>query len=128
MTDAAAVGARQSAAIPPACQIQPEARHGEPLLPRERIWQVVAAIPRGRVATYGQIARLAGLPSHARYVGRTLGNLPPGSRLPWHRVVNARLRISPRDDGAMSAQKALLENEGISFVGSRVAREHLWDY
>ncbi len=86
----------------------------------------MAAIPRGRVATYGQIARLAGMPSHARYVGRTLSRLPAGSRLPWHRVLNASLRISLRDDRAMREQRRRLEREGVTFVGPRVARVHLW--
>lgn len=88
---------------------------------------MVAAIPRGRVATYGQIAELAGMPRHARLVGRTLSNLPNGSRLPWHRVVNAGLRIAERgDDRAMHQQRRLLEREGVSFVGSRITRNHLW--
>ena len=109
--------------------MEPEKSAGEPFDPRERIWQVVAAIPRGRVATYGQVARLAGMPSHARYVGRTLSNLPSGTRLPWHRVVNASLCISPRtDDAAVAAQRARLEQEGVSFVGPRIARQHLWDH
>ena len=95
--------------------------------PRERIWQVVAMIPRGKVATYGQIAALAGMPSHARYVGRTLRDLPHGSNLPWHRVINASLKISLRTTGdSHSLQKQRLEAEGISFVGPRVARLHRW--
>jgi methylated-DNA-protein-cysteine methyltransferase-like protein len=106
---------------------QTTAPHGEPLTPEERIWQVVAAIPRGQVATYGQIAELAGMPRHARLVGRTLSNLPNGSRLPWHRVVNAGLRIAQRgDDRAMHEQRRRLEREGVSFVGMRIPRDHLW--
>ena len=94
-----------------------------------RIYSVVNKIPPGRVATYGQVARLAGMPSHARFVGRTLSDLPSGTRLPWHRVVNASLRISRRADGAaVAAQRSLLEKEGVSFVGSRIARQHLWDH
>ena len=96
--------------------------------PQERVWQIVAAIPRGRVATYGQIAALAGMPRHARLVGRTLSQLPAGSRLPWHRVVNAGMRLSPRgDDRAMVEQRRRLEREGVGFVGSRIPRQHLWD-
>jgi len=96
--------------------------------PQERIWQVVAMIPCGKVATYGQIAALAGMPSHARYVGRTLGNLPNASKLPWHRVINASLKISLRSDSRnpQKLQKLRLEAEGISFVGPRVARQHRW--
>jgi methylated-DNA-protein-cysteine methyltransferase related protein len=98
-----------------------------PLTAQERIWQVVAAIPRGRVATYGQVASLAGLPRRARLVGHVLGNLPGGSRLPWHRVVNAALRISPRgDDRGMHEQRRRLEREGVAFVGPRIARGCLW--
>ncbi len=90
---------------------------------------MVAAIPRGRVATYGEVAELAGMPRHARLVGRTLANLPTGSRLPWHRVVNASLRISERgDDRAMSEQRRRLEREGVTFVGPRVARAHRWNH
>jgi methylated-DNA-protein-cysteine methyltransferase related protein len=95
--------------------------------PAERIWQVVHMIPRGRVASYGQVARLAGMPRHARLVGRVLSNLPARTRLPWHRVVNAAMQIAIRgDDRAMSEQRRLLEREGVSFVGARVVREHLW--
>ena len=61
----------------------------------QRIWQVVALIPPGRVATYGDVARQAGMPGAARRVGRALGALPAGTRLPWHRLINARGRISP---------------------------------
>jgi len=94
----------------------------------ERIWQVVALIPRGRVATYGQVAALAGMPRHARLVGRTLRDLPDGTRLPWHRVVNATLRISQRrgSDGH-TEQRRRLEAEGISFVGERIPRQFRWE-
>jgi methylated-DNA-protein-cysteine methyltransferase-like protein len=93
----------------------------------ERIWQVIRLVPRGRVVTYGQVAALAGLPGRARLVGRTLGRLPAGSRLPWHRVVNASLKISVRaDDRAMVEQRRRLEREGVTFVGPRVPRAHLW--
>ncbi len=99
------------------------------MTPEERIWQVVAAIPRGRVATYGQVASLAGMPRHARLVGRTLANLPSGTRLPWHRVVNAALRLSARaDDRAVHEQRQRLEREGVTFVGPRVARVHRWEH
>lgn len=81
-----------------------------------RIWAVVRRIPRGRVATYGQIARLAGLPGHARQVGYALHDLPSGSRVPWHRVINAQGRISRRADGSAGIdQRMLLLNEGVWF-------------
>ncbi len=61
-----------------------------------RIYAVVRRIPRGRVATYGQIAELAGLPGHARQVGYALHALPDGTAVPWHRVLNARGALSLR--------------------------------
>ncbi len=95
--------------------------------PEERIWQVVAMIPPGKVATYGQVAALAGMPAHARFVGRTLANLPSGTGLPWHRVVNAGLGISIREgSGGDALQRRRLEREGVEFVGQRVARGCRW--
>lgn len=77
-----------------------------------RIYGAVARIPRGRVATYGQIAALAGLPGRARQVGYALHALPEGSPVPWQRVVNARGEISlPGHAGAR--QRALLRAEGV---------------
>jgi methylated-DNA-protein-cysteine methyltransferase related protein len=84
----------------------------------ELIWSAVRRIPRGRVATYGQIAELAGLEGHARQVGYALHNLPERSDVPWHRVVNARGEISPRTAGdSHELQKMLLESEGVVFDG-----------
>ena len=60
----------------------------------ERIWKEVARIPKGQVASYGGIARRAGLPRRARLVGHALKVAPAGLRLPWHRVINARGAIS----------------------------------
>jgi methylated-DNA-protein-cysteine methyltransferase related protein len=90
----------------------------------------VARIPRGRVATYGQVAALAGLPRHAREVGRVLGALPPGSQLPWQRVINAAGRPSPRGVLADERHQRLrLEGEGVEFDGrGRVELERFgWD-
>lgn len=82
-----------------------------------RIYAVVRRIPRGRVATYGQVAALAGLPRHARQVGYALFALPDGDRVtPWQRVVNSRGEISFRDHpDVMSRQRALLEREKVVF-------------
>ena len=82
-----------------------------------KIYAVVARIPIGRVATYGQVARLAGLPSHARLVGYALSALPEGSSLPWHRVVNAQGRISARSTGSGMdvVQRLRLKREKVSF-------------
>jgi methylated-DNA-protein-cysteine methyltransferase-like protein len=81
-----------------------------------RIYTVVASIPAGRVASYGQIAELAGLPRQARQVGYALSALPAGHALPWHRVINARGEISVRSRAAAAAeQRARLEAEGVAF-------------
>lgn len=78
------------------------------------IYSVVRRIPRGRVATYGQVASLAGLAGHARQVGYALNALPDGTVVPWHRVVNAAGRISTRAvPGGELVQQLLLEKEGV---------------
>jgi methylated-DNA-protein-cysteine methyltransferase-like protein len=87
------------------------------------IYQVVRRIPRGRVASYGQVARLAGLPGRARQVGYAMFALPKGSRVPWHRVINAEGRVSRRRvPGAELTQRMLLEKEGVRFgAGGRIS-------
>lgn len=83
-----------------------------------RVWVVVSQIPDGRVATYGQIAALAGIAgrSAARQVGYALAALQPATDVPWHRVVNARGELSPRaNPDAVAVQRMLLEEEGIGF-------------
>ena len=81
-----------------------------------RLLAVVRRIPRGRVASYGQVATLAGLPRYARHVGYALYALPEGAPLPWHRVVNARGAISLRGfGGAAETQAIRLAGEGIEF-------------
>ena len=88
---------------------------------RRRIHAVVRRIPHGKVATYGQIAALAGLPRHARQVGYAMRDLPQGSDLPWHRVLNARGEVSTRAaTGWEDVQRDLLEQEGIELAGERV--------
>lgn len=91
----------------------------------QRIYAVVSRIPRGRVATYGQVARLAGLPGHARQVGYALHALEPEERVPWHRVINARGEISLRAaPGWEGVQRRSLEREGVRFdAGGRVSLE-----
>ena len=80
----------------------------------ERIYAVVARIPEGRVATYGQVAALAGLGRAARQVGYALHSLPDGSDLPWHRVINSRGEVSPRAmPGWDGYQRHLLQEEGV---------------
>jgi methylated-DNA-protein-cysteine methyltransferase-like protein len=96
----------------------------------DEIYTVVAAIPRGRVATYGQVAELAGLPRRARMVGYALRHLPDGSGVPWHRVVNASGEISHRGrPDSERDQKTLLMAEGVEFNRlDRISlREYRWD-
>lgn len=81
-----------------------------------RIHAVIRRIPHGRVATYGQVAALAGLPRQPRLVGYALHALPSSTTVPWHRVINARGMISIRSNGGPSlSQRLLLEREGIAF-------------
>ncbi len=82
----------------------------------QRIYDVVERIPRGRVATYGQVAVLAGLPGHARQVGYALHRTPDERDLPWQRVINARGEVSSRAEPMFEGiQRDLLEAEGIVF-------------
>ncbi len=96
---------------------------------RSRIWQAVHAIPSGRVSTYGEIARVAGLPGRARLVGRVLSQLPEGTRLPWHRVLNASGRIAVRGGGeALQAERLRAEGVLSATTGAGVPRIDLSRY
>lgn len=97
----------------------------------ERIYAIVRKIPAGRVATYGQVATLAGIDGHARQVGYALHHLPERSNVPWHRVVNARGEISPRSAGdSHELQRMLLEGEGVEFSrdGRIALRTFQWSF
>lgn len=90
------------------------------------VYRAVQLIPKGRIATYGQIAGIAGFPGAARQVGYALSALETGTRVPWHRVVNARGAISKRSGGwdAEVTQRLLLESEGIEFdAAGRICME-----
>jgi methylated-DNA-protein-cysteine methyltransferase related protein len=94
------------------------------------IYHIVRQIPSGRVATYGQIAAMAGFPRHSRFVGRALANAPTSMNIPWHRVVNAQGKISIRGmDGSDDFQLILLEEEGIEFgLNKRISMKRFqWD-
>lgn len=80
------------------------------------VYGLVRRIPAGCVTTYGDIARLLGRPRAARQVGYALAALDDDSDVPWHRVVNAQGRISPRGSGGSDElQRLLLEDEGVHF-------------
>ncbi|MBJ3814833.1 MGMT family protein [Shimwellia pseudoproteus] len=85
----------------------------------QRVWQIVAAIPEGRVTTYGDVALLAGSPRAARQVGGVLKRLPEGSLLPWHRVVNRHGAISLTGPDLQRQRQALLA-EGIMVSGDGI--------
>lgn len=92
---------------------------------RNDVLNIVGQIPCGSVTTYGHIAALAGWPSHARMVGRTLRYTPGAEQLPCHRVVNAVGRTAP----GWSRQRPLLEAEGVTFLpnGRVDMKRHLWE-
>jgi methylated-DNA-protein-cysteine methyltransferase-like protein len=94
----------------------------------EAIWHVVCAIPRGRAATYGAVARAAGLPGRARQAGFALKNVPEDMHVPWHRVVGAGGRIVfPRASRAAREQARRLRAEGVAVRGGRIDRHALTD-
>ncbi len=97
---------------------RPRPRAYSPLY--QRIWETVRRIPRGRVATYGQVAMLAGRPGQPRLVGYALHSLPEGVNVPWHRVINAKGEISTRATAIVTGeemiQQVLLEREGVRFL------------
>jgi len=108
--------------------VAPERRAPAPAY--RRIYAVVRRIPRGRVATYGQVAALAGLAGHARQVGYALHALEDGSGVPWQRVINARGEISPRAEPFYEPlQRAMIEAEGVVFdARGRVdLRRYRWE-
>jgi methylated-DNA-protein-cysteine methyltransferase-like protein len=91
----------------------------------QRFYSIIQQIPSGCVATYGQVAELAGLPGCARMVGRTLSQLPSGSQLPWHRIIAASGKISlPEDSESFLKQKEKLLIDGIEINHNRVNLNH----
>ncbi|SDB85717.1 methylated-DNA-protein-cysteine methyltransferase related protein [Acinetobacter marinus] len=88
----------------------------------EQILAVVALIPYGKVASYGQVARMAGLPKHARLVGKVLGNIDDRSTLPWYRVVNAqgKIRTTMLTEKGQNLQQQLLLAEGVLVKNEKI--------
>lgn len=95
---------------------------------REAIFQILTLIPKGKVATYGQVASSAGLGRAARFVGTTLKQQPEDSKLPWHRVINSKGTLAfPPNHPNLARQKSLLLDEGIEFKGNKVdLKRFLW--
>ena len=89
------------------------------------VYTHIHQIPFGHTMSYGQIARLAGYPNHARQVGKTLKNLPKDTQLPWHRVINAQGKISfPQDSEQYNEQLKRLQNEGVAIKNGRIAKKY----
>ncbi|MDQ8934669.1 MGMT family protein [Acinetobacter rudis] len=93
------------------------------------ILAVVQLVPKGKVASYGQIAKLAGLPKHARLVGRVLSRLDAKSELPWYRVLNSQgvIRVEKCNTQGENIQCLKLMQEGVTVVNGRVnMKTFLW--
>jgi methylated-DNA-protein-cysteine methyltransferase-like protein len=92
-----------------------------------KVYRLVQQIPRGRVLTYGALAKVLRLRGGARTAGRAMASTPSGKGIPWHRVVGERGKILIRGPYAM-LQKKLLESEGVKLIESRVdLKLHAWN-
>ena len=97
------------------------------MTPEQRIFTILADVPAGKVVAYGQLARMAGLPGRARWVGRLMGQLPQDSTLPWHRVMKSSGDLAfSEQDPRFQKQQRLLENEGIQVISGKVAQHYFW--
>jgi methylated-DNA-protein-cysteine methyltransferase related protein len=94
----------------------------------ERALEIIKAIPKGKVMTYGQIATLAGSPRGARQVVRILHSMSDKYQLPWHRVINAKGEVGIQDEELFIEQKFRLESEGIKFNGDRKINLERYQY
>lgn len=96
--------------------------------PKEAIYHVLRSVPPGKVATYGQVAKLAGLGKAARYVGTTLKKLPSDTQLPWHRVIGSQGKISlPVHHPSRARQQSLLLDEGVAVIDGKIdLKVFLW--
>lgn len=88
----------------------------------QKIWQVVLAVPKGKVVSYGQVAEMAGLGKQARYIGRALAKLPEGHSVPWYRVIRSNGQIAfPESSDSYREQVGRLEAEGVEVLNGRVS-------
>jgi methylated-DNA-protein-cysteine methyltransferase-like protein len=86
-----------------------------------KIWRTVQLIPLGKVASYGQIADLAGLPGWARLVGKSLGYVPKGMQVPWYRVLRSNGQIAfPAGSEQSQQQTGLLQQDDVTVFNNRV--------
>ena len=99
-----------------------------PFTPTE-IWYLLSRIPEGHVVTYGQLAAMAGARGYARVIGNILKQLPTGTDLPWHRVINSKGEISfPQDSSRYNEQKRRLEQEGITLLSGKISlKDYGWE-
>ena len=96
--------------------------------PYQQIWKTAQLIPKGKVAGYGQIADLAGLPGRARMVGKALGGSPDNEDVPWHRVLRSNGQIAfPAGSEQAELQKGLLQEEGVVVLNNRVSMKQ-WQW
>lgn len=92
-----------------------------------QIWHTISQIPPGKVASYGQIADLAGLPGRARLVGQALQQTPTSMRLPWHRVLRSDRSLAFAAGSAQAlTQRQLLLAEGVVFKGNKASHDAVW--
>ncbi|HYL84357.1 MAG TPA: MGMT family protein [Candidatus Angelobacter sp.] len=92
----------------------------------DHVYRFVQRIPRGKVLTYGGLARILHLPGGARTAGRAMAATPSGKGVPWHRILGERGKILIREPYA-SLQRKLLASEGVTLIESRVdLKQHLW--
>ncbi|USH01690.1 MGMT family protein [Grimontia kaedaensis] len=94
----------------------------------DQIYAVLIQIPSGKVTTYGDVAKLAGFPRHARHVGKLLGSLPKDSKLPWFRVINSSGMISLKGESFIRQREKLLD-DGVEVKesGAVSLRRFRWD-
>ncbi|SJZ49896.1 O6-methylguanine-DNA methyltransferase [Vibrio cincinnatiensis] len=93
----------------------------------QQIFAIIHQIPFGQVATYGQIAKMAGYPGYARHVGKVLGKLPEATRLPWFRVINSRGEISlSGQDKERQRTQLMAENIAVSEKGKVRLKQYQW--
>ncbi|MFT5881385.1 MAG: methylated-DNA-protein-cysteine methyltransferase-like protein [Moritella sp.] len=94
----------------------------------EQVFALVHRIPVGKVATYGDIARLAGMSTYSRHVGRVLSSLPTDSQLPWHRIINSKGEILLQGErGEYQKQRLLAEGIVVSAQGKISLKQYRYD-